>query len=49
MTITQKIRDPDSLVMAGAAGGGGVNSGFKIETDDATTSDDNAMDLGITM
>ena len=30
-----------------AAGGDGSNSGFKIETDDATT-DENAMDLGLT-
>jgi len=36
-------------MMAGAAGGGGSNSGFKIlETNDATTSNDNAKDLGIT-
>jgi len=36
-------------MMAGAAGGGGSNSGFKIlETNDAMTSNDNAMDLGIT-
>jgi hypothetical protein len=28
-------------MLAGAAGGGGGTSGFKIETDYATTSDDN--------
>jgi hypothetical protein len=36
-------------MMAGAAGGSGGNSGFRIETDDATTSDDNIMIDGITM
>jgi len=38
-------------MMAGAAGGGDGNSGFKIESDDATTSDDGTMNIniGITM
>ncbi len=47
-TTTQMIRDLKSWMLAGAMGGGGGNSGFKIETDDATTSDNNNINIGIT-
>ena len=35
--------------MAGALGGGDGNSGFKIESDDVTTSNDGTINIGITM
>jgi hypothetical protein len=59
LTVIDAIDDDDDnhtdetrsreLELAGEAGDGGGNSGFKIETDNATTSDDNTINIGITM